>query len=254
MEKMVKTLGPDIHALLFDLDGTLLQVEMRRFIPAYLEALAACFVDTVPPERFTRVAQQAVHHLLMTGDAQRTNRERYLGVIEAQLAISVETFEERLHAWLDDGLEHLAGLVSPIGAARPLLDHCFTLGIPVVLATNPVFPAAMIEARLAWGGLDDYPFDTITSYENTRFCKPQAGYFRDLLDSLGVDARHCLMVGNDTEHDLAAGSLGIPTFLADTFLIDRLDGDYRSDHRGSLGDLLQLLKAYPDPVESKHVS
>jgi len=249
-----RTIDRNVRALFFDLDGTLLQVEMHRFIPDYLADLASRFVDTVPPERFTRVAHRAVHHLLSGGDEQHTNRERYLGVIAAQLSINMELFEERLGEWIANGLERLAGHVTPIAAARPLLDHCFGLGIPVVLATNPVFPAAMIEARLAWGGLDGYPFDVITSYENTRYCKPQPEYFRDLLDILGVEARHCLMVGNDTEHDLAASAVGIPTFLADTYLVDRLDGAFRSDLRGSLADLLRLLKPEAGPWESKHVS
>jgi len=240
----VKQFTSELQGLFFDLDGTLLQVEMQQFIPAYLEDLSRQFVDNVPAERFSRVARQAVHALLREGDAERTNRERYLAMIERHLSIPPGLFEERLELWLEESLHRLSGHVSPIDHVRPLLDDCFTLGIPIILATNPVFPAAMIEARLAWSGLEDYPFNFITSYENTRYCKPQQGYFQDLLDRFELEARHCLMVGNDTEHDLAAAKVGIKTFLVDTYLIDRTDGKYSYDYRGELTDLHGLVQTF----------
>jgi FMN phosphatase YigB (HAD superfamily) len=230
------------EALLFDLDGTLIQVEMQSFIPAYLRDLAGYFRDRVEPERFVGVARKAVHALLQGGDKQRTNRERYLAFIETHLDIPGNLFEERLNDWVEQEMEELAGHVTSVAAARPLLDYCFGLGIPVALATNPVFPAAMVEARVEWAGLGDYPFSQVTSYENTRYCKPHKAYYSDLLELIGARANRCLMVGNDTMHDLAAAEIGMPTFLADTFLIDRLDGDYASDYRGSLEDLLDLLR------------
>jgi phosphoglycolate phosphatase-like HAD superfamily hydrolase len=38
-----------VRGVLFDLDGTLLQVEMREFIPAYIEGLAKHFPDAPDP-------------------------------------------------------------------------------------------------------------------------------------------------------------------------------------------------------------
>ncbi len=49
------------------------------------------------------------------------------------------------------------------------------------------------------------------------------------------------MVGNDTEHDLAARNVGIATFLVDTWLADRLYGDFETDYRGGHPELLQFL-------------
>ncbi len=50
------------------------------------------------------------------------------------------------------------------------------------------------------------------------------------------------MVGNDTEHDLAAREVGIATFLVDTWLVDRLDGRFETDFRGGHADLLRFLE------------
>jgi len=239
----LKDFNGELKGLLFDLDGTLLQVEMQHFIPAYLDDLALHFSASVPSGRFSRVARQAVHALLAKGDARRTNRERYVAILEAQLGIPEKLFEERLALWLEEGLPRLAHHVTPIAGARPLLDYCFSLGLPVILATNPVFPRAMIEARLAWGGLGDYPFDMITSYENSRYCKPQPDYFKDVLEGFELVPENCLMIGNDTQHDLAAAAIGMSTFLVDTFMVDRLGGDFSSNYRGSLADLFGMLSA-----------
>ena len=114
-----------------------------------------------------------------------------------------------------------------------------------MIATNPVFPRSVVEARLAWGGLDDFPFHLVTSYENSRFCKPSPAYFEDVLAQTGLAPDECLMVGNDTEHDLAARHAGIPTYLVDTWLIDRLEGEFHADFRGCHKDLLSFLQKIP---------
>jgi FMN phosphatase YigB (HAD superfamily) len=111
----------------------------------------------------------------------------------------------------------------------------------VVIATNPVFPMRVVESRLARAGLAGFDFQLITSSENCRRCKPNPDYFNDILTQLKLPAEACLMVGNDSEHDLAARKVGIPTFLVDTWLIDRCDGDFTTDLRGDHSALLDFI-------------
>jgi FMN phosphatase YigB (HAD superfamily) len=113
----------------------------------------------------------------------------------------------------------------------------------VVLATNPIFPREVIDARLAWGDLADLPFQPVTSYETSRQCKPHPGFFHDLLAELDLPPRSCLMVGNDTLHDLAAGLVGMPTCLLTTWRIDRtpvLTADWEGPHQALLEQLRPL--------------
>ena len=56
-----------------------------------------------------------------------------------------------------------------------------------------------------------------------------------------LQAEECLMVGNDSRHDLAARDVGIPTFLVDTWLIDRCQGDFTADLRGDHSFLLDFI-------------
>ena len=230
-----------VQAVFFDLDGTLLQVEMKSFIPTYVRTLAESFSEFAPPERFATIVGAAAYALLKKDDEGTTNQQLFLRALNYHLDIPTDLFDSRLAHFCDHGLPRLAPLIRPLPLARRILGRAFDQGLKVVLATNPVFPRPVVDARLAWGEIADFPFDLISSYENSRFCKPNPRYFSDLLDHFGLAPDQCLMVGNDTEHDLAAGALGIPTFLVDTWMIDRTGGDYRADYRGSHLDLFRFL-------------
>jgi FMN phosphatase YigB (HAD superfamily) len=101
----------------------------------------------------------------------------------------------------------------------------------------------MIQARLRWGQLDDIPFRHLTSFENSRYCKPQSGYFRDIVEQLGLTPERCLMVGNDTTQDLSAAAVGMQTFLVDTWIVERGGAEWPCEHRGDHGDLQRFLQA-----------
>lgn len=244
-----RSLG-DLKGVLFDLDGTLLQVDMNRFIPAYVDGLAEVCADLAEHRRFTDVLLQATWALLRSDQGECSNQQLFHFAIERHLAISPDLFSQRLQRYCNDHLPSLAPLITPHPLVPQILRGCFERGFKVVIATNPVFPRPLVEARLDWGGMGEFPFDLVTSYENTRFCKPNRGYFEDILQTLGLEPQHCLMVGNDTEHDLAAGAAGIATYLLDTWLIDR-GGSLRPDYRGGHEELCNLLESLPvrEPAE-----
>jgi FMN phosphatase YigB (HAD superfamily) len=230
-----------VEAVLFDLDGTLLQVEMGEFIPAYIGGLAAHCADLAEPGAFGRAVRGAISALIANDDGSRSNEALFQAALERHLGITPVLFAERLARFCADGLADLAPLIRPLPLARNILTRCRERGLAVVVATNPVFPRPVIEARLAWGGLAGFPFRHITTCENSRFCKPNPRYFTDLLESLRLAPHQALMVGNDTEHDLAARPAGIPTFLVDTWLVDRLGGAFAADFRGGHLDLFRFL-------------
>lgn len=222
-------------AILFDLDGTLLRVEMTEFIPRYVAGLAEYCRDYTKPKKFVRAMLDSIRDLLKNaGDGVQTNEDRVCSYLHRELALPQTALRETYRQFAANHLDSLAEMVKPIPLARCILKECLQQQIPLVLATNPVFPEFMIKARLRWGGLDDVPFNFLTSLENSHYCKPQAGYFRDILKHLGVAPERCLMVGNDAGQDMAASAVGMKTFLVDTWLIDwRGEGvvyDERGDH------------------------
>ncbi|BCR06437.1 hydrolase [Desulfuromonas versatilis] len=230
-----------VRAVLFDLDGTLLGVEMSKFIPAYLEGLSGHFADQVDRRAFARVLTATTFALLRSDDGSRSNQEMLLEAVGLHLGIGRAKWEQGLAAFFREGLEDLEKLITSLPLAREILERCFSRNLQVVVATNPVFPKPLVDARLQWGNLHDFPFALVTSYENCRYCKPHPGYFQDILQSVGLQPGQCVMVGNDTEHDLAARQAGIPTFLVDTWLVDRQQGSFTTDYRGGHEDLLEFV-------------
>ncbi len=240
----------ELQGVFFDLDGTLLQVDMEQFIPAYVDGLAGVCVDLAERRRFADVVLKATWALLHSEEGGCSNQALFQGAVERHLGIAPELFDQRLQRYCREGLPELAPLITPHPLVPRILQSCFARGLKVVVATNPVFPRPLVEARLQWGNMEEFPFDLVTCYENSRYCKPHPGYFADILQALELAPEQCLMVGNDTVQDLSASRAGIATFLLDTWLIDR-GGRWQADFRGGHAELCQLLEGLPRgvPVE-----
>lgn len=237
--------SPTIKAILFDLDGTLLRGNMKGFIRTYIEKLSSYCSDVVKPEEFAQALLTTIRDLINTeGDGSLTNKERVYSKIHHKLALPEAVLQECLLQLKMNDLPELQRYIHPIPLAKQIIKECQQKDIPLVLATNPVFPKFMIQARMNWAELEEDAFAYLTSYENSYYCKPHAGYFQGIADELGIATENCLMVGNDLSHDLAAGSIGMKTFLVDTWLVDRGGPSWPCDHRGdhaALQDFLQKI-------------
>ena len=116
------------------------------------------------------------------------------------------------------------------------------LGLRCALATNPLFPAVATESRIRWAGLERADFSLVTTYENSRFCKPNPDYYRAILEQLGVSPQECVMVGNDVSEDMVAESLGMQVFLLTDCLINKDGADISRYPQGSFPELMAFLK------------
>ena len=232
------------RAVLFDLDGTLLQVEMRSFIERYMTGFHSYCRDLVDYAPLQRGMRAGIHLLLETSCGTRSNEERFFAFLAGRLQRDEDQLRERFTQFLDTGLEPLADAIFEIPEAFALLECCRQARIPLVLATNPVFPRALVEARCRWAGLDLEYFTLLTSLENSRYCKPQSGYFAEVAARIGVDPQDCLMVGNDTCHDLSATKIGMTTWLVDRHLLERDGPVWEPDYRGTHQELLDFLRAH----------
>jgi FMN phosphatase YigB (HAD superfamily) len=104
-----------------------------------------------------------------------------------------------------------------------------------------MFPRIAVEKRLGWAGLHPADFDLITTYENAFHSKPNPLYYADILRAIDCEAADCLMVGNDVDEDMAAGSIGIQVFLLTDYLINRQGKDIAAYPHGKLEDLIRYL-------------
>ncbi|HMB14993.1 MAG TPA: HAD family hydrolase, partial [Pelovirga sp.] len=97
-----------IEAILFDLDGTLLRVQMEHFIPRYVERLAAYCSPHIKPRRFSRAMLDAIRQLITEeGDGHVSNEQRLFALLKQQLGIAETLVLESLAHYAEHHLDEL---------------------------------------------------------------------------------------------------------------------------------------------------
>ena len=230
-----------ITTVLFDLDGTLLPMDQDIFIKKYFGLLAQKLAPFgYDPEKLIQ-AVWAGTKAMVKNDGNATNEEAFWITFDAVLgckaskdaAVHMDFYRNEFNKVKDVcGFEPMAAQI-----VHSLKDR----GYRVALATNPLFPAIATQNRIRWAGLTPGDFEMYTTYENSRYCKPNLDYYRDILTQLNVSAEECLMVGNDVGEDMIAQQLGMKVFLLTDCLINKAGADISQYPNGSFPELASFL-------------
>lgn len=228
--------------ILFDLDGTLLPIDFDEFLHRYFKSLTGEFTDIAEPDRFIEVLLKATSDMI-DNQGERLNREVFMDSFFSLIKVDDrEALMRRFDRFYEEKFPLLRkGLVIDTTPAR-IIDFLKKKGYQLIIATNPVFPLEAITERISWGRLDPDDFVLITHYENMHYCKPNPGFFREIMDKLDLEPERCIMVGNDMQEDMVAGKLGMATYLVEDHLIDRHRESFIPDWRGTLNELELYLK------------
>ncbi len=236
-------------ALLFDLDGTLLPMDLNVFVKAYFHAVTHKFAHLLQPDKLVRDILQGTAMMVRDCDRSRTNMEVFWSYFMTEVDIPAQVMEPMFTEFYEREFTALRQATYPNPLARPMMEGLFNKGFQVAIATNPVFPEQAIRERLRWLEIDDLPYALVTTYENTHFCKPNIQYYSEVLELLGLAAGECLMIGNDVEEDLIAGNLGIKTFLVEDWLLNTKGLPVQTDYHGTFADLAVYLEGLCPPAD-----
>lgn len=229
-----------IRYVLFDLDGTLLPMDQDLFLKTYFGGLAKKLAPLGydGAELFRAIWKGT--GAMIQNDGSVPNETRFWDVMREiygeKIQDAIPYFEEFYEKDFD-GVRAVCGF-NPKAAetVRSLKQQGYT----VALATQPAFPAAATCRRIRWTGLEPSEFAMYTTFENSRFCKPNVEYYLDVARSIGADPRECLMVGNDISDDMPAAKVGMKVFLLTDCLIAKEGEDPSAYPNGSFDEL----KAY----------
>ncbi|HHW18855.1 MAG TPA: HAD family hydrolase [Firmicutes bacterium] len=221
---------------LFDLDGTLLPVDLEFFLKRYVEAVTPEFSHLIPEKVFVKSLWEATYDMVNNLDPRVGNHEAFARAFESRVGIKWEVLWPIFQRFYETGFPRLRKFVPDTSVARQVVGACLDAGWTVILATNPVFPEVAVRERMKWCRVDDLPWRFITTLDNMHFCKPHLEYYREICETLHLDPERCVMVGNDVQEDIVARKLGMKTFLVEDFLIDRGGGEV-PHLRGTLGDV-----------------
>lgn len=227
--------------ILFDLDGTLLPLEFDIFFKSYIKSISVYFSKTIAPDLF-------IHHLIKStekmvkNNGELTNEEVFMESFLPPLGLIKEKVYPLFEEYYITEFCKLKQFTKPSVSAPKIIETALEKDWQIVLATNPLFPRIAVEERMRWGGIDGYPWMHITSYETSRSCKPNLCYFKEIIALLKLEPSECWMVGNDSEEDMAAGEIGLKTYLVTDNLIDKGNSYIKPNKKGSLNEFLIFLQ------------
>lgn len=231
-----------VTTILFDLDGTLLPMDQEVFVNSYLKRMAARMAPHgYDPKLLVKAIWDGTGAMVKNDGSEKNDSVfwKVFASIFGQEALKDEPlFEEYYHTDFQK-VRHDCDFDPRAGET---IREIKAMGYRVALATNPLFPAIATRSRAQWAGLDPEDFDLITTYENSRHCKPNLDYYRDVMDTLGVRPEECVMVGNDVAEDMIARQLGMKVFLLTDCLINKHKEDISQFPQGSFPELLAFIR------------
>lgn len=231
-----------IKNVLFDLDGTLLPMDMDEFTNGYFKTLVKkCVPYGYDPDSLIKTIWDGVKAMVMNSTGS-TNEEafwkKFVEIYGEEKLKDRAVFDE----FYDKDFICAKEFTGYNPKAKETVMAIKDAGYTVTLATNPIFPNSATVQRVSWTGMDVKDFEYYTTYENCTSCKPNPSYYTELLEKLSFNPQECLMVGNDVEEDMEAAKMaGIQVFLITDCMINKKDRDINMYPHGSFDDLRKFL-------------
>lgn len=230
-----------LHTVLFDLDGTLLPMDEKVF---------GCqlFPNAGSKGRTSGYETKALIDAIWQGtaamvknDGACTNEEVFWRCFAGIFGEEALAHKPVFDAYYTHEFQQVRQDCGQNPKAAQTVRTLQGMGLRLVLATNPIFPAVATESRIRWAGLEPSDFALYTCYENARHAKPNPAYYQDILDRLGIPAKGCLMVGNDATEDTAAAKAGLDVFLLTDCLINTQQQDISRYPHGGFDELMAYI-------------
>lgn len=232
------------HTFFFDLDGTLLPLDMDKFGEVFYDSAKKCgFFDLICEEKGKEIFEKAVY-TMMRNDGSVKNEEVFFHTIEELSGVRRERLEPVFVDFYTNEFKQMKQCTRTDERVVEAIQILQDKGYRLVLATNPLFPPIGTNQRIEWAGLRPDDFEYVTYYNNSSYCKPNPKYYMEILDHVGLTANDCYIVGNDVRDDMSAVALGFKGYL----VLDHLIGDLENVptcEQGDYSDLLDFVKSLP---------
>lgn len=236
------------RAIFFDLDGTLLPMELDEFMSSYFKAIGLYVAERgVEISAFKTGFENGVK-AMATHDDGSSNYDAYWETFFASNDPEAIEWIDELNGFYENEFGELGKDVIPHPEAALALDVLQKKGYPLVLTTMPMFPLRAVQWRLSWAGIDHRVFKRITHYENSTSVKPKHAYYEENLKACGLKPEEVLMVGNNTKEDLACLDLGIDAYLVTNHLLNPNNFDIDQVKHGTFADFLAWIRELPECV------
>ncbi|WP_279230314.1 HAD family hydrolase [Thermohalobacter berrensis] len=231
-----------MNTFLFDLDGTLLPLDLKEFTQAYFKELTKKLAGKINPKELQKLILKSTNYMVSNLEENKTNKEAFFEDFQKNINIDINSIKVQFEEFYKNEFKNLKEIVCPNPIVKKIIKLLKSKGYTLVIATNPIFPKEAIYHRIEWAGLNINDFDLITTFEKMHFCKPNIEYYQEILNILNKEPEDVMMIGNDLLEDMIASKLGIKTYLIEDYMIDRSDKNIEPDYRGSLEEFYKFVK------------
>ena len=234
-----------MNTILFDLDGTLLPMDVEEFTKKYFSLIAKTMNQNQRDGKMILNAILKATGSMVKNDGSCTNEQVFWKSFTASTHIPQEEIEPEFNDFYEQVFDRIdSGERSPymIKAVQLLKEK----GYQLYLTTNPLFPDIATRKRIRWAGLDPNDFKLITTYENSSFCKPNPAYYEEVLLKNHLLKENCIMVGNDVKEDGIIETLGIPLYLVEDYILNTDHLPISCQWKGRSSDFLEFVKQLPE--------
>ncbi|NGM17608.1 HAD family hydrolase [Eggerthellaceae bacterium zg-893] len=233
------------RAVCFDLDGTLLPLDLDVFLQRYFSALGKVAVRSGADPSAFKAGMDAGVRAMATHDDGCPNDQAFWRHFFAEVDPGACDWNAVFAAFYERSFGEIGADVVPDPAAARAVETLRKKGYPLALTTMPMFPIEGVKWRLTWAGVDADAFVRITAYDNSTATKPHAIYYAENLAALGVDGKDVLMVGNNTVEDLSFMQLGADAFLVTDYMLNPSGMDVNEVRHGTLAEFADWVETLP---------
>lgn len=234
-----------IDTILFDLDGTLLPMDVEAFEKLYFEAMAGYLGDLISPKELIKNIWASTNAMVESTD-YKTNEMVFMEDFKNRIEVDIEIYKERFDKFYDTEFLKVKKAVYENEFIKKSVKLLREKGYKTIIATNPLFPLKAIHHRIRWAGFEPSDFQYIAHFEKNHYCKPQIQYYEEILNDLNKKPEECMMVGNDVEEDLISGKLGLITYLIKDHMLHRTEEEIITDYEGNYEDFYNFVKELPE--------
>lgn len=234
-----------IDTILFDLDGTLLPMDMDEFIRIYFGEIGKALQDLTEPDKLITYVWEGTKAML-GNDGNKTNKQVFMETFGQLIDGDLAVYEQRFDEFYDDGFLNVREYVEPHSGVKDFIAALKKKGYSLVIATNPLFPRKAVLHRIEWAELNSEDFDYISCYEDNTYCKPHVEFYQEVINKVNKNPDQCMMIGNDVQEDLVASKLGIQTYLITDHMLNRHDIPIESNYQGNYEDFAKFVESLPD--------
>lgn len=229
-------------AILFDMDGTLVPMDTHAFSRGYFKFLYAKLAKYgLDAQSFGKNMWAGVA-AMVANDGSVTNEERFWEVFSPLVGVSKETINADCLEFYGNEFQQAKQFTGENPLAAEAVRIAREKAELVILATNPMFPMVGQYTRMGWVGLKPEDFDLITAYEDEHYCKPNPMYFTSICQRMNLRPEECLMIGNDEDEDMYAGTkAGLDCWLVTDCAIPSEAHPWQG-LKGTFAELVEMLK------------